>query len=218
MRVRFGPFLLDTGARELRREGAPVHLSPKALRLLETLVKRRPDAVSKADLHDVLWPQTFVVETNLANLIGELRAALGDEPRRPRYLRTVHRFGYAFREGALEESGAPSARPGPQATCRLVWKGGAATLAEGDNVLGRDPGLTLQLDAPGVSRRHLLLRVRDGEATVEDLGSKNGTYVNGRKVTAPTRLADGDDVLAGSFLMKFRVVPMVASTETEVSR
>jgi DNA-binding winged helix-turn-helix (wHTH) protein len=216
MRARFGPFVLDTGARELRRDGAPVHLSPKAYQLLETLIKRRPDALSKADLQDILWPDTFVVETNLANLVGEVRAALGDDPRRPRYLRTVHRFGYAFRDVMVEESDAP-ARPA-HTVCRLVWKAGEAILTEGDNVLGRDPGLPLQLPAPGVSRRHLVVRVRDGVATIEDLGSKNGTYVNGHKVTAATRLTDGDEVLAGSFLMRFRTVPMAATTETEVSR
>jgi len=120
MRFRFGPFVLDTDARELLRDGAPVHLSPKAYLLLEALLENRPKALSKADLHGRIWPKTFVVETNLANLVTEIRTLIGDEPRRPRFLRTVHGFGYAFRgtgseevsEGASPGSADPRGRAG----------------------------------------------------------------------------------------------------------
>ena len=55
-----------------------------------------PKAVSKADIHSRLWPDIHVSEPNLGNLVVELRAALGDDARRPRIIRTVARFGYAF--------------------------------------------------------------------------------------------------------------------------
>src|SRR5262245_14273162 len=97
MRVAFGDFVLDTDCRELRRGLEPVRLSPKALQLLQILVTERPRALSKADLQDRLWPETFVVEKNLANLISEVREALGDDPSNPRFIRTVPRYGYAFR-------------------------------------------------------------------------------------------------------------------------
>ena len=98
MRVRFGPFVLDSETRELLRADVPVPLSPKAFELLCVLVAHRPKAMAKSDLQERLWPTTFVVEKNLANLIGEIRDAIGDDPSNPRFIRTVHRFGYAFRE------------------------------------------------------------------------------------------------------------------------
>jgi non-specific serine/threonine protein kinase len=94
--------------RELLREGTPVPLSPKAFQLLGLLVQSHPTAVSKAELQDRLWPATFVVEKNLTNLVSEIRDALGDDPIRPRFIRTVHRFGYAFREATRHrDSGEP---------------------------------------------------------------------------------------------------------------
>jgi DNA-binding winged helix-turn-helix (wHTH) protein len=200
--VRFGEFVLDGDTRELRHRGGAVHLSPKAFQLLDALVAARPKALSKDELHDRLWPDSFVVEANLANLVGEIRAALGDNPRRPRYLRTVHRFGYAFQAEGKEPADARRVPAG-----RLTWKGGRAVLQEGEHVLGRDPALELFFDAATVSRRHARLVVRGADVTVEDLGSKNGTFVGDRKVDRPAPLVDGDRVRLGSFVLTFRREP-----------
>ena len=105
MQVSFGDFVLDSDSRELRRGPEPVRLSPKALQLLQILVTGRPKALSKADLQNRLWPDTFVVEKNLANLISEIREALGEDPLDPRFIRTVPRYGYAFRDLAAEING-----------------------------------------------------------------------------------------------------------------
>jgi len=100
--IPFGDFVLDLDARELRRGGERLKLSPKALQLLEILGTNRPRAFSKAELQERLWPETFVVEKNLANLVAEIRDTLGDNPVEQRFIRTVPRFGYAFRELAPE--------------------------------------------------------------------------------------------------------------------
>jgi DNA-binding winged helix-turn-helix (wHTH) protein len=189
MQVRFGDFVLDSDARELLAGGRPVKLSPKAFELLLALVEARPKALSKSALQDRLWPDTFVVEANLSNLVGELRAALGDDPRAARFVRTVHGFGYAFRDTTGRQ---PPRGQGAGAAFRLVWKGGREELAEGEHVLGRDPDLALCLGSPSVSRRHAQLRIIGGAAVIEDLGSKNGTFLNGEKVTSPMALSDGD--------------------------
>ena len=102
MQVSFGEFVLDLDSRELRRGVEPVRMSPKAFQLLEILVTNRPKALSKADLQDRLWPDTFVVEKNLANLVSEIRQALGDSPSSG-FIRTVPRYGYAFHETILED-------------------------------------------------------------------------------------------------------------------
>src|ERR1044072_5377128 len=94
--LRFCEFRLEIGARRLRRDGAPVHLTPKAFELLVALIQRRPNAVSKRELHELLWPSTFVAESNLAALVNEVRNALRDSAAQSRFVRTVPRFGYAF--------------------------------------------------------------------------------------------------------------------------
>jgi DNA-binding winged helix-turn-helix (wHTH) protein len=216
VQVSFGEFVLDSDTRELRRGSEPVHLSPKAFQLLETLVQSRPKALSKSMLHDRLWPDTFVVEANLANLVGEIRAALGEDPRRPAFIRTVHGFGYAFRD-APAPAAVPSRTPkGP--TYRLIWKGGRATLGDGEHVLGRDPELPVSLESPSVSRRHARIRIGGCEVVLEDLGSKNGSYVNGQRVTSPVKLSDRDQIRLGTVRLTFRVVTSPVSTETAGSR
>lgn len=212
-RFAFGEFVLDSDTRELLRAGRAVHLSPKAFQLLEALVANRPKALSKDELHARLWPDSFVVEANLANLVVGIRAALDEDPRHPRYVRTVQRFGYAFQADA--EVAALSDAPGD--VFRLTWKGGRAVLAAGEHALGRDPALDLSFDSTTVSRRHARIVIEPDAASIEDLGSKNGTFVNDRKVEAPTPLADGDVIRLGSFRLKFRRTAPAAPTETATS-
>jgi len=119
MRLEFGAFIFDSDTRELRRAHQPVMLSPKAYQLLDILLHSRPKALSKSDLHDRLWPKTFVVEANLSNLVGEVRRALDDDPRRPRFIRTVHRFGYAFHADVTAVGSAHR----NEVICRVVWPG-----------------------------------------------------------------------------------------------
>lgn len=212
MQVRFGDFVLDTDTGELLRESRPVHLSPKAFQLLELLVETRPRARPKDTRYNLLWPNTFVVEANLSNLVGEVRAALGDNPRRPRFVRTVHGFGYAFSEGPQSEG--VSTPPSRGVLYRLVWEHGRATFGEGEQVLGRDPTLEVCLESSSVSRRHARVHIADGVAVLEDLGSKNGTFVNGQRITTAVRLSDRDQIGVGEVRLKFRILSSQTSTET----
>ena len=99
MQLQFGECVFDSDSRRLTRGAEPVHLEPKAFELLELLLERRPAAVAKAGIHDRLWPRTFVSESSLTTLVAQLRKALGDGPKKPRWIRTVHGYGYAFRNG-----------------------------------------------------------------------------------------------------------------------
>jgi DNA-binding winged helix-turn-helix (wHTH) protein len=214
MRLGFGDFILDSETKELLRQAQAVSLSPKAFQLLELLIESRPKALSKSQLHDRLWPNTFVVEANLSNLIGEVRRALDDDPRQPRYVRTVHRFGYAFRAEI-----ADLARSDTSAVlCRLIWAGGSAMLCEGQHILGRDSDAAVFLDSPSVSRRHARVRVADGHVTFEDLGSKNGSSIGGRRTHGPVPLNDGDVITTGLIDLTFRMVRPAVPTETVLDR
>ena len=215
MRISFGPYVLDSESRQLLRGDDVVHLSPKAFDLLSILVSHRPKALAKSDLQDRLWPGTFVVEKNVANLVGEIREALGDDPSNPRFIRTVHRFGYAFRDTVPRGVGDPSASRGDEVSFRLKWMNGRVTLEEGEHMLGRDPDVDIFLNSAGVSRRHARIRISAGRATIEDLGSKNGTFVEDQRVERPRSLADGDIIRVGSVKLTLRMLQPPSSTKTE---
>lgn len=214
MRVRFGRFVLDRDSRELLNGDEPVPLSPKAFDLLSLLVAQRPKAMSKNELLELLWPGTFVVEKNLANLVGEIREAIGDDPSDPQFIRTVHRFGYAFRDPARPVDDEPARRRRP-CCFRLKWLNGRATLDEGEHLIGRDPDAEIFLDSAGVSRRHARIGIAAGRARIEDLGSKNGTFVGGERLDAPRALADGDVIGVGSVKLTLRIFQTPRSTKTE---
>jgi DNA-binding winged helix-turn-helix (wHTH) protein len=187
MTVHFAEFTFDGERRMLTRGGSAVPLAKKTFDLLELLVRERPHALSKERIRDHLWPQTFVSESTLNGLVAELRAALGDSAREPRYVRTIHGFGYGF--AAAVTPGDPwRASPAYVAdsalmTARLLWDGRVIPLEAGENVLGRHEDAGVRIVAPSVSRRHACIRIFAGEpATVEDLGSKNGTWVGGRRL------------------------------------
>jgi DNA-binding winged helix-turn-helix (wHTH) protein len=208
VRFAFADCVLDLDTREVFRGTRAVALSPKAFELLELLVRERPKAVSKEKIHDTLWPGVFVSDASLSNLVAELRGALGDDAEHPRILRTVRRFGYAF-IGAVE--------PGPAAETasrRLLWEAREIELEEGDNLLGREKGVRVWIDDPAVSRHHARIRVAGGKATLEDLKSKNGTFVNGRAVGGATPLSDGDRLQIGRAEMTYRELQRTGSTQT----
>ena len=213
MITTFGPFTLDGGARQLGRDGRPIHLSPKAFDLLALLVERRPEAISKSAILEMLWRNTFVSEGNLAVLIKEIRDALGDDAQRPTFIRTVQRFGYAFC-GAVTEATGPRTSPPSSASCWLAWQGQPAVLRRGENVLGRDPAADVRVDAVGVSRRHAMIVVSDDAVTLHDLTSKNGTYVNDVRVDSPIGLLDGAEVRLGPAVLRFHQVANLTSTQT----
>lgn len=205
--VRFGPFLLDEAQRKLTRNGFEVHLTPKAFDLLIVLVTDAPRVLSKNELHKRVWPSTFVSDATLVGVIKELRRALGGGDEKVSSIRTVHRVGYAF-AGSVEYE-----RPGGQVWHWVVVSGRHVGLNAGENRIGRDPASTVWLDSVGVSRNHARIVVAGSEATIEDLGSKNGTSVGGKPVAAKEKLVDGDLVELGPVSVTYRCSTAGLSTE-----
>ena len=198
-RFRFGEFVFDGGTRQLLERGQPLSLSPKAFDLLGALLASRPRVVSGKDLLAFLWPDTFVVRTSVARLVNEVRQALGDDPRQPLFVRTVHRFGYAFAgEAVAEDAPAP-----PASGCRLLWGPLSIPLAPGENLVGRGPEAAVSIPSGKVSRRHARILVAGTRAVLEDLRSRNGTFIGKRRVDAPTTLADGDEITIGPAVLVF---------------
>jgi DNA-binding winged helix-turn-helix (wHTH) protein len=217
VRLRFADLTFDPDTRQLLRGHEDIHLSPKAFDLLKTLVDHRPRALSKNELHQHLWPATFVSEANLASLVAEIREALGDVARQPRFIRTVHRFGYAFSGQAVEERATrvgtesrvgdgPGPDSGPAGFCWLVKDGKRVPLVAGENILGRESEAgSIQIDSPTVSRRHARISVWASSVSLQDLDSKNGTYLRGEPVTTAVALTDGDEIRIGAIVLRFRM-------------
>ena len=203
MKTRFGPFTLDSQTRQLLRDGDAIHLPRKAFELLLTLLTHRPKVMNKDELHAAIWPDSHVDAAGLNVLIGELRRALGDDPRQPQFIRTVHGVGYAFCGEAVHVEDEPPSRATP---CWLVWGERTFRLSDGENVIGRDPRCTIWLDAERVSRRHASIVIYLAQDTVylRDLESTNGTFLGRFRVIEPVALSDGDDMRVGSVVLKFR--------------
>lgn len=210
---RFGRFEVDTARRQLRCEGASVHLGPKAFELLRVLIAASPRVVTKAELHRHLWPRGAVADATLVALVKELRRALDDRDRRDPLIRTVHRVGYAF-ERPIER--IATAVPAP--VHWLVAGARRLPLSTGENVVGRTADAQVWVDHSTVSRRHARIVVTDGDARVEDLASKNGTSVGGSPVAAPLALRDGDRVAFGDAVFTYRRLDPSPSTVTQVGR
>ena len=198
MRVTFGDFLIDSAERQLLRGEDPEHLTGKAFQLLVLLVAERPKVVSKKEIYDTLWPEVFVQEANIKNLIAELRAALRDDGEE--IIRTERGQGYAFAAEARDEIAL-------QLPFVLVVNGVAFPLREGKNVIGRDPDAQIRLDSAAVSRRHAAILITGDDAVLQDLGSRNGTHVNGEKLEAARPLRAGDEIKIAQFAIRFLNAP-----------
>jgi DNA-binding winged helix-turn-helix (wHTH) protein len=218
MRARFGEFVLDDGEKQLLRAGAPVHLTPKAYALLCYMASQGHRALAKSEILEHLWPSTFVSESALTSVVKELRHALGDDAHEPRFIRGVRGFGYAFCGECVVSHEAPSdaarapAPPAPAAEFRLFWQNREISLRPGENLLGRTREAAVWIEDASVSRRHAIIRVFGSQATLEDCGSKNGTFLRGVRVAEPALLGPGDEFWLGSACVVFAAYASEVST------
>lgn len=110
LRLRFASFELDAGNARLMRDGQPVALTPKAFDVLCALARTPGQLLSKGELLDAVWGHQHVSESVLKTTISELRAALADDARQPRYIETAPRRGYRF-IGTAGEAAKPYEPP-----------------------------------------------------------------------------------------------------------
>jgi len=195
--MRFGRFEFDAQTRRVREDDREIHLTPKVFELLTALLEVAPRVASKRELHARLWPGGVVADATLVALVKQLRAALGDRDRAAPLIRTVHRVGYA-----LELSPVHRRADLPAMTaCWLTVGQRRLALTKGDNIVGRDVTARIRLDDPVVSRRHARIVVGGSSVLIEDLGSKNGTFVDDQQISADTvPLHDGCRLAFGTVL------------------
>ena len=190
---RFGPYVLSPDQRRLECDGAPVPLTPKAFDLLVTLVRHRSRALSKDEILALVWPGTQVEEGNLAQQVLLLRRALS---RAGECVATLPRHGYRFVAAVVEEAVESNARISSPHS--LAWNGREYPLREGVTVIGRADDADLQISLPSLSRHHARIVVCGLEATLEDLGSRHGSWRGTTPVQGVVRLASGDEIRLGT--------------------
>jgi DNA-binding winged helix-turn-helix (wHTH) protein len=199
LKLRFAEFVFDEDRRLVLRGSEPVHLEPKAFELLALLLARRPNALSKKEIREAIWPGAYVSESSLPGLVGDLRAALGDDWADPKLIRTVRGYGYAFCGTTLEDRG-----PTGEA-CRwiVLHAGHEIALPEGIHLIGRGEKCLIRCESPRVSRHHAQVRVTEATAIVEDLGSRNGTWLRGERIEGASEIHPGDTVSVGPDEIQF---------------
>ena len=199
MLLRIGSCRIDTDRRQILRDGAEHHLPRKRFELLVALIEARPKVVTKDDLMARVWPDAFVSDSNLAVLVGDIRVAIGDSARKPRFIKTHHGVGYSFIGDVLEISPSPRAKPdGPIAVLTVGKR--RIELPDGTVTVGRDDSSDIALPHRSVSRLHARLTVSGVTLVVDDADSKNGTRVDGARIKAPTPVGEGQELRFGSVI------------------
>jgi DNA-binding winged helix-turn-helix (wHTH) protein len=210
-----GGWVVEPALNRVVRQSEVVQLEPRVMDLLVVLARRPGEVLSRETLIDTVWQRHVVGEAVLRNAIAALRRALGDRADDPTYIETISKRGYRL-IAPVTGLAVVASRPATTASCFTVsWEDHDVALAEGDNLIGRGPDAQIRIDNPEVSRRHARLTVAGETVTLEDLGSKNGTHRNGRRLDRPVRLSDGDEIWIGLNLaaLRFRVCDDPTKTE-----
>jgi DNA-binding winged helix-turn-helix (wHTH) protein len=207
-RVRFGVFEVDLRTGELRKRGAKVALQEQPFQVLALLLARAGDLVTREELRQRLWADSVFVDFDLGlnKAVAKLRTALGDSAESPRFIETLERRGYRFIADVVEVGHLDGQVPLPAHAAlpvraprviRLVGDGRVLPLAEGVHLLGRDPVAAVCIDSAVVSRRHASITVARDSLSIEDHTSRNGTFLNGRRIESQSAIVHGDEVRIG---------------------
>ncbi len=218
MAYRFGPFLYDPVSRGLMKGGTEIPLTHKSRELLLLFLHNPGRLLTREEIVDKVWPDVAVTDDALRFQVAELRKAFGEDG--DAFIQTIRREGYRWEAPCarppIGRSGPRNRRrrPGRQPRFRLVLETREVQLLDGENIIGRDPDGALWIDHPSVSRRHARIVVRGVKATLEDLESKNGTFLGAKRLEKKASLSDGDEIRIGPETMIFRAVSS-ATTRTE---
>jgi DNA-binding winged helix-turn-helix (wHTH) protein len=232
-RVAHGPFSLEDWLVEpelncVSNGETSVHLEPKAMEVLVCLAEHAGVVVPRQLLVDHVWSTEFITDSTLTHAVADLRRALEDDARAPRFIETIPKRGYRLvaEVGAGGSASATTAKPRLRCGPLAVIVGMSVRLDNGDVVdlgshflflgdheiplpgrpifFGRDQKADIQILAPEVSRRHARLDVDSEIVVIEDLGSKNGTLVNDERIDHRRRLVSGDAIGIGPTTLIYR--------------
>ncbi len=205
---RVGAWIVDPGNLLLSDGEQTLRIRPKVMDLLEIFAERPCEAWSKQELLDLLWPDVTVGDASLTVAVGELREALGDRADNPEYIETIPRRGYRLiacvRRSGIDRRVTSDSSSG----CWLVGFNGRFLLNEGTNIIGRAADADVHIPSAKVSRHHAQITVENERYVIEDLNSKNGTFLAGSKVKGSTPISHGDEIRLGMMAAVLRFVTL----------
>jgi DNA-binding winged helix-turn-helix (wHTH) protein len=226
---RFGEFELDLAAYALRRTRKPIKLEKIPMEVLILLVENAGALVGREHIRAALWGADVFVEHDSAinTAVRKVRHALDDDAEKPRFVETVVSKGYRFIAPVERSRDSPEQSRGIEAASSPShrWRGRFPrycltrgreefVLGAGANLLGRDVNARVYVEHPSVSRRHASISIESDRAMLEDLKSRNGTFVDGRRVDAPTEIRHGAIIGMGPITLTFLVLSGAASTKS----
>lgn len=214
---RLGDWVVEPTLDRITRDDREVRLRPRAMDVLTVLALSAGRLLTKREIIDSVWRTEYVGDHALTQVVAELRAALGDDARAPEFIENIPRRGYRLVAPVIPLADSTTAGRGTTVPFRLETEDGSRPLAQGSNVIGRTEDADIRLDRTEVSRCHAMITVQGTTAIIEDLGSKNGTFVNGHQVAGPTPLSNGDEIWIGRSVARLRFLIEGEPTQTEGS-
>jgi DNA-binding winged helix-turn-helix (wHTH) protein len=205
-------WVVEPSLNRLTSRTSTVHLRPRLMDLLVFLADHAGEVVAKEEILAAVWGQPFLAESVLSRSITELRQALGDDAAVPRYIETITKRGYRLVASCTQPPSTQHVEGTIDTACVLSYGGRRIALPEGPSVVGRAPDAAVRIDSMDVSRHHARIVVSCGVATIEDLGSRNGTRLNGVGITSVGVLSDGDIIGIGPAMLVFHVLGLPGST------
>jgi DNA-binding winged helix-turn-helix (wHTH) protein len=212
-----GEWLVEPTLDRITRDGREVRLRPRAMDVLIVLSLSSGKLVTKNALLDEVWRTEYVGDHALTQVVAELRAALGDDARNPTFIENIPRRGYRLVADVMPVAESSVSSTGATMPFKLDTEAGSKPLLQGSTVIGRTEDADIHIDKTEVSRCHAMITVQGTTAIIEDLGSKNGTFVNGHQVAGPTPLANGDEIWIGRSVARMRFLIEGEATKTETS-
>ena len=216
---QIGDWLVEPDLDRISRGDERRTIRPRVTELLVALSHRSGELAATQYLVDAVWGTEFVTVNALTQLVAELRRALDDDPKNPRYVETIPRRGYRLIAPFTPpgRSNRPD-HPGELHFVLVDEDGAEVVLDPGESIIGRSPDATIRVDVPEISRHHVRIVVGGPTATIEDLGSKNGTYLRGRRIEGTVEIGNADEIQIGADLARFRVRVIDDRTKTESQR
>jgi DNA-binding winged helix-turn-helix (wHTH) protein len=214
---RLGPWLVEPKLNRISDSDTSLQVDLRVMQLLVFLASRAGEVVSRYEILDAVWDTHFVADNTLTRAIAEIRRTLGDDPRHPTSIETIPKRGYRLIAPVTPLEAAPSESAEGLPRFRLVGSAGEFELHEGDNLIGREPGLEVTIASSNASRRHARIVIEGERAVLEDLGSKNGTFVGDAQLTEPTELSHGAEIRIGRKAAVLRFLADADQTRTDSS-
>jgi DNA-binding winged helix-turn-helix (wHTH) protein len=210
-----GEWLVEPRLNRISAGGSTIQLEHRVMEVLVCLADHAGDLVTRRDLVDKVWDEGFISDNTITHAVTELRKAFGDDPRMPKVIETIHRRGYRLIAPVIFDRATPLAPAGRPSSFLAILRDVEIQLAEGENVIGRAPQAAITVPSIKASREHARIIVDRGLAFLEDLDSKNGTFLNGLRIHHKEQLSSGDLIGIGSVTETIRIVDAFGGATTE---